>query len=271
MSDAMVPSYRVQREPSSVPWRLLAVAGGLVGVLAVGAGGWWAFQSLTGSRSVPVVEAPSEPYKVRPDPNNRGGMVVHNQNELILERPSARTQTPAQAGRPREVVPEAEAPNIGGLRAAVAPPPAATQALPPPVVAPNPAHTATAAGAPQRPAAAPATAPAAQGAGQSPQPAQAQPAAAQPAAQPPRPATGRTQVQLGALASEEAARAEWDRLARRAPELFQGRSPQISRLDRGEQPPLFRLRTGGLADQDAAAQFCEQVRARGGACVPVRS
>jgi len=70
---------------------------------------------------------------------------------------------------------------------------------------------------------------------------------------------------------EEAARAEWDRLARRAPELFQGRSPLITRLDRGEgQPPLFRLRAGGLPDQEAAGQFCEQVRARGGACVPVR-
>jgi cell division septation protein DedD len=78
-------------------------------------------------------------------------------------------------------------------------------------------------------------------------------------------------VQLGALASEEAARAEWERLQRRAPELFQGRSPQISRLEREGQAPLFRLRTGGLADQDAAREFCEQVRQRGGACVPVRS
>jgi hypothetical protein len=79
------------------------------------------------------------------------------------------------------------------------------------------------------------------------------------------------QVQLGALTSAEAARAEWDRLSRRAPELFEGRSPQILRLDRGEgQTPLFRLRTGGLPDQDAAAEFCQQIRARGGACVPIR-
>ena len=83
---------------------------------------------------------------------------------------------------------------------------------------------------------------------------------------------GRVQVQLGALPTEDAARAEWNRLAARMPELFQGRSPQVVRLDRGEgQTPLFRLRTGGLADQDAAASFCEQVRARGGACVPIRS
>ncbi len=82
---------------------------------------------------------------------------------------------------------------------------------------------------------------------------------------------GRVQGQLAALNSDESARAEWDRLARRAPELFQGRSLQVLRLDRGsEQAPLYRLRTGGIADHEQAAQFCEQVRAKGGACVVVR-
>jgi hypothetical protein len=96
-------------------------------------------------------------------------------------------------------------------------------------------------------------------------------ASASAAPAPARP-VGRVQVQLGALPTEEAARAEWNRLAARMPELFQGRSPQVVRLDRGEgQTPLFRLRTGGLADQEAATSFCEQVRARGGACVPIRS
>jgi hypothetical protein len=77
-------------------------------------------------------------------------------------------------------------------------------------------------------------------------------------------------VQLGALGSEEAARAEWERLTRRAPELFQGRAPIVTKLEREGQPPLFRLRTAGLADLDTAGQFCEQLRARGAACVPVR-
>ena len=77
-------------------------------------------------------------------------------------------------------------------------------------------------------------------------------------------------MQLGAVASEEAARAEWERLQRRAPELLQGRSPQISRFEREGLTPLFRLRTGAFADQDAAREFCEQLRGRGGACIPVR-
>jgi cell division septation protein DedD len=191
-----------------------------------------------------VVEADPRPFKVRPD--DPGGLRVPNQSELILERPAQRAQG-NQSGRPANVAPGAEAPDLGGLRAAARPAPAAA-----PAPAPAPAAPASAlAQAQPLPA---------------PQP--AQPAAA-PAAQPARPA-GR--VQLGALPTEDAARAEWERLTRRAPELFAGRSPQIVRLDRGEgQAPLFRLRTGGLADQDAAAAFCEQVRARGGVCAPVRS
>ncbi|WP_158287759.1 SPOR domain-containing protein [Falsiroseomonas bella] len=234
--DAMVPSYRVQREASGVPWRMLAIAGGLLAVLAVAAGGWWALRSFGQSGPVPVVEADPRPFKVKPE--YRGGLRVPNQDELILDRPSNR----AQLATPRNAVmmPEAEAPNIGGLRAAVAPP--APVVPPAPVAAPEPA---------------------------APAPAEAQ--ATAPAAEPPPVRTGRVQVQLGALNSPEAARAEWDRLSRRAPELFEGRSPQILRLERGEgQAPLFRLRTGGLPDQDAATEFCQQIRARGGACVPIR-
>jgi hypothetical protein len=49
-----------------------------------------------------------------------------------------------------------------------------------------------------------------------------------------------------------------------------GPHPDHRRLEREGQPTLFRLRTSGLADLDTAGQFCEQVRARGGNCVPVR-
>jgi hypothetical protein len=243
MSEAIVPSYRVRRESPGLPWRLLAVAGSLLAAFAAGGAGWWAWNHFGGPRIVPVIEADPRPFKVRPD--DPGGLRVPNQGELILERPATRAQAAGQPPRAASLAPEAEAPNLGGLRAALAPPqPVAPPAAPAQAVAPAPAP-------PQ------ATAPAAE-------------TAAPPA---PRPMTGgRVQVQLGALVSEEAARAEWDRLSRRAPELFQGRTPQILRLDRGEgQTPLFRLRTGGLPDQEAATQFCEMIRARGGACMPVRS
>jgi cell division septation protein DedD len=218
---------------------MLAVAGGLLGVMALGAAGWWGWQRIGGTGGVPLVEADPRPFKVRPD--DPGGLRVPNQSELILERPAQRAQSPAQAGRPGSLAPAAEAPNIEGLRAAVAPPPA-----------PPPAPAAPIAAAPAPPV-----------------PAAAAPAAPAPAA--PRGLFGgQTVVQLGALPTAEAARAEWDRLARRLPELFEGRSPTILRLDREGQSPMFRLRLGGLADAEAAGRFCDQVRARGGACVVVR-
>ncbi|MCZ8150313.1 MAG: SPOR domain-containing protein [Roseomonas sp.] len=258
MSEAVVPrpSYRVEREGSSMPWRMLGIAGGVLLVVTLAAGGWWAFRSLGGSSSVPLVEADPRPFKIRPD--DPGGLRVPNQSELILERPGQRAQQ-GQGPRTGQVAPGAEAPDLGGLRAAAQPParPAPAPATPP-VAAPAAAPPATSSVVVQP--ATPLAPPVPQAS-----------ASAAPAAAPARP-VGRVQVQLGALPTEEAARAEWNRLAARMPELFQGRSPQVVRLDRSEgQTPLFRLRTGGLADQDAAASFCEQVRARGGACVPIRS
>ncbi len=228
MSDAMVPSYRVARDGGGLPWRMLMVAGGVVGVAALGGAAWLAYDTMGGG-SVPVIEADPKPFKVKPaDP---GGLRVPNQGEMVLERPQARAQV--APNRNAELAPPAEAPALDRLRAQVAPPIAAT-----------------------------------------PQPAPAQPAPAQavpaqpPAAEAPRP-VGRVQVQLGALPSEAQARAEWERLTRRAPALFQDRTSQVVRLEREGQSPLFRLRTGGFADPAAGRDFCGQVTAAGGACLVV--
>ncbi len=95
------------------------------------------------------------------------------------------------------------------------------------------------------------------------------PAVAAPVAPASLPGSGRAQVQLAATRSEEAAQQEWRRLQSRIPEL-QGRQPAISRIERGDgQPPLFRVRTGGFADQAAARAFCEQLRAREQGCLVV--
>jgi len=253
MNDAMVPSWRPLRRESAAPWRMLAAGGGLLTMLVAGGAIWWGWQTLS-LRTVPVVEADTRPFKVRPgDP---GGLRVPNQNELVLERPGNRSQNQAQTGRPGTVVPEAEAPNVNGLRAAVTPPPAVMAPAPPPAPPPGPPPTTASVATRTAPAAASVA---------------VTPAIVPAAAPAPRPTTGRVQVQLGALASEEGARVEWERLQRRSPQLLQGRSPQISRLEREGQPPLFRLRTGGFPDQDTAREFCEQFRPRGGACVAVRS
>ena len=230
MSD-VTPSYRLRagRDPGGSSWRMIAIGGGLLAALGIGA---LAILGLAreGSGGVPLVEADPRPVRVRPaDP---GGLRVQNQDELIFDRDRRPANNTAR------LAPEAAGPRLDALRQQVAPPPA-------PVAAPTPAPAA---------AAPPAAAPAA-------------PAAARTA---PPANTGRIQVQIGALPTEEAARAEWERLVRRAPELLGDRRPTVARFEREGQTPLFRLRTGMFADADAARTFCESLRSKGGNCTVLR-
>jgi cell division septation protein DedD len=180
---------------------------------------------------------------VRPD--DPGGLRVPNQDELIFER----NRGPATPGSAR-LAPEPEAPRLDALRAQVAQPPPEPIVLP--QAAPAPAAPVARDGAP--PTAAPAPA------------AQAPAPAARPAPAP----GGAVRVQLGALTSEESARGEWDRLARRHGDLLGAFRPQVLRVEREGQATLFRLRTGGFADAAAAGAFCEQARARNIPCVVIR-
>ncbi len=80
-------------------------------------------------------------------------------------------------------------------------------------------------------------------------------------------ASGRgVQVQLAAVGSEAAAQAEWQRLAKRMPELFGGKAPAISRVEH-DGKTLWRVRTGGFGDAAAAKSFCAQVKAKATGCI----
>jgi hypothetical protein len=237
---------------------MIAIGGGLAATLLVGGAIAWGVTRIGGGpRSVPLIEPDPRPFKVRPD--DPGGLRVPNQDELIFER----NRGAAASGTAR-LAPEPEAPRIDALRAQVAQPaprpavPAPNAAAP---VAPAPGTPASRT-APGTPAAAPAAP-----AGQPAAPAQT---AAAPAARPAPAPGGTIRVQLGALTSEEAARGEWDRLARRHPDLLGAFRAQVVRFEREGQAPLFRLRTGGFADIAAANGFCEQARARGMPCTVIR-
>ena len=268
MTDVQVPSYRVRPADNGPPWRMIAIGGGLAAVLMVGAAIAWGISRGGSSRGVPLIEADTRPFKVRPD--DPGGLRVPNQDELIFER--NRGGAPAVGAR---LAPESEGPRLDALRAQVAQPTqqAAAPAAPAaPAAAPaSPAATRQAAnGAPAAPAAAQRQAPAAAAPAAGPT---AQAPAAAPAAAPahlaPAP-NGTIRVQLGALTSEESARGEWDRLARRHSDLLGAFRPQIVRFEREGQPTLYRLRTGGFADVAAAQAFCEQARAKQMPCVIIR-
>jgi hypothetical protein len=77
---------------------------------------------------------------------------------------------------------------------------------------------------------------------------------------------GRAEVQLGAVASEQIAKAEWERLAHRMPALLGNRKPIFSKATH-EGRTFWRIRTGGFASLAAARQFCAEVAAHKGACI----
>ncbi len=212
---------------------LLFAAAGLGGLLVAGMAGW----ALTGSHgaAIPVIEADSRPIRVKPE--NAGGLQVAGVEDQVMGGQGARTHAMA---------PAAENPAPQALRAqnsmqphAPAPPPAAAgpvEEAAPSSLAPNlPATVAQRSAAPAqatRPVAAPAVGPV---------------------------------VQLAAVGSEQVGQSEWQRLAKRMPDLLNDRRLLLQRADHDGRA-VWRVRTGGFADIAEATSFCARVRSKGGAC-----
>jgi hypothetical protein len=255
---APIAGHHFHRQPDPGMRRLAAIAGGIGGALLLIVGAW----SLGGrhSHGVPVIEAPSGPLRVKPE--NPGGMQVTGADDPILSGDAGGKQ-------PEGLAPPPEAPAPAALQAQHAQPPKAPAAPHASAVAPGPAAAPatipsgpiatepvppvgkTALALPERQSARPAPA--------------ARPATEKPVAEPAPRAAGRREVQLAAVDSEEAAKSEWDRLARRMPELLGGHRPLVVRAEH-DGHVIWRLRTGGFGDTGAASAFCEQVRAKGGGC-----
>ncbi len=173
---------------------------------------------------------------------------------------------PAAKAAPAQVAPTQAA----GVQAAPAQPapmaqaPATKQAAPAPAPA-KPVAMAAPAAVPATPAPATAAAPAPVsksllGAAQTP--------AAKPAAA--AAATGGGMVQLASLHSEADAQAEWQRLAKKYPDLLGGRKPVISKSVVGTNT-FWRIRTSGFADKAQAESFCTSLKAKGGGCTVLHS
>jgi hypothetical protein len=249
--------------------RLAITAGAIGGVLLLAAGGWW----VVGHRShaVPVIEAQSGPVRVKPE--NPGGMQVAGADEAILsgEAENGKTALAPPPETPEPQALRAQEPAKAKAAAPVSPP---GQAATPPAAPPAAAtergpgagpHTEAAApassGTPPRPAAQALPLPAARPAASTNAPG---PVAAM-SGRPTAAAEGSTEVQLAAVRSEQAAKAEWGRLEKRMPQLLNGHRPAVIRAER-DGHVFFRLRTGGFADTAQATAFCEHVRAKGGGC-----
>ena len=242
-----------------------------------------------GSSSVaPIIRAGDGPTKVRPD--QPGGMQVPNQDKEVYGRVS-----PNQSGgsRVENLLPPPEQPlPRTALRQVPDPPsghilgPATAPPLPPPppianlgsAQAPDPAPVSP----PAPPAAAnPPSPPAAAARPQSPPPAASPPArmaappppASQTAAVAPAagtPAAGNYRVQLVALRTEQLALAEWEKLKKANPDLFNGLKPNVVRADLGEKGIYYRLQAGPLAGAAQATDLCEKAKSRKLGCIVVR-
>lgn len=256
--------------------RLALIAGFLVCMLVLAGSVWTALSGHRGG-TPPVIEAARGPMRVRPE--NPGGMQLAGQNEDILSRDSsnragqlapapeapapqvlrARQQAAAAAAAasaaangagtgavPVSVPAASAAPGDGAVPPAAAFPPVVAAAPVRPI--PNPLAS------PPAPVTGPANAPAAEA---------ARPSAVIEAARPSAP--GRIQAQLAAVGSEQAAKSEWQRLNKRMPDVLAGRQPVVLKVDR-DGKVMWRLRTGGFADQAQANAFCNQVKAKGANC-----
>ena len=219
------PSYRPQARGRGAGSTRLLLAGGGAAALLVVGIASW---GLTGGEAPvpPVIEADPRPLRVKPE--NAGGLQVAGTEE----------QAVSPAGNRRYgLAPAAEAPAPLALRAQLgAGRPASELSEPAPV------------------AAAP-----------TPQVVTASPAAAVAPAPRPAPPPSGAAVQLAAVASEDVAKQEWQRLSKRMPDLLGDRAPVIQRLERDGRI-IWRLRTGGFADTAEATSFCVRLRAKGLAC-----
>ncbi len=253
---------RVRKRMDPDTRRLALFAGGLGAVLLTLIGASFLVDRRSAGE-LPVVAADSRPIRVKPaDP---GGMKVDGaENEAFATTTDNKNPKLAAAAempdtRRLVAVPEVKRsmPPVPSQDTEPAAPAQAAAPIPvkPPAVAvapPVPARPVPAKPLPEKLAAAAEARP--------------RPASGHPAAEPrPVAAPHIATVQLAALASEEAARAEWQQLSKRMPDLLNGHQPAYSQTERNGHV-FWRLRTAGFADAGQAKAFCEQVRAKGGRC-----
>jgi hypothetical protein len=77
-------------------------------------------------------------------------------------------------------------------------------------------------------------------------------------------------VQLSMTKSEAAAQSDWDKLAKKLPDVMNAHRPLFLKTNESGATP-WRLRTGGFNDQAQAKTFCDKVKAKGGQCSVVDS
>ncbi len=276
---------------------VLAVGALIVALIAVGS--FLALSSGTHTRvgvnteDLPVIRADARPFKV--SPQEPGGMDVPNRDKLVYSR----LKGVAGAPEVERLLPPAETP-----LPLPAPPAAATALATPPLATPSPvaephdapgqtaalpspavpaeavspaapaAATATAAAPAPRPTPRPAaTAGAAPRIETKPEVVAAAPTrseAVTPAAVTTKAPSGKPAflVQLGAMSSADAARAQWQKLMSGNRDLLGGLQPSIAEANLADRR-LYRLRAGPMDAPETAQALCKALSGRSVGCVVV--
>jgi cell division septation protein DedD len=258
-----------RRRGQGVRAALLALA-----VAALVGGSWWAGHRSSPANqdmnAVPEIHADNTPVKEAP--KERGGLVVPDQDSVLLNRdekakPDDKAKTPEELLPPPETVkprpaqasppPRSDAANMSTQPAAAPAPdakgaPSVASATPAPLVA-------TAPPAPEAPSTAVAPKAAAPIGGPVPKVAPLSP-----------PAPGAYRLQLGALKTEEAAKAEWLKLQRQNSDVLGKLSLSVSRVDLGAKGAYYRIQAGPVADEAKAAEDCTALKSRKVGCILVK-
>jgi hypothetical protein len=269
--------------------------GALVAIAVVGiaGGSYWAYHSDKNAPvdgPVPIIHSDDSPVKEAP--KNPGGMVVPYQDSVLLNREGRNNAKVEQLlpdpepVLPRPVAPKPASPPPQQQAAAPPPPqapaspplpapiPATTSYTPPPGPSPAVNGSSSAAAASGPPATKPPLALAAPPKPPVP-PTQAAPAKlpapeAAPAKSPTPNGSG-YRLQLGALKSEDAARAEWERLKKQQPDILGKLAFSTSRVDLGADKGIYyRIQAGPIADAKQATQNCAALKSRNVGCILVK-
>jgi cell division septation protein DedD len=227
--------------------------------MALFAGGLW-FAYVEGTRhpatiarseGVPLIRADQHPAKVRPD--QPGGMTIPDQNISLYNEKAGGPPVEKLLPAPEQPLPR---PAPAARQTPVPAPPAAASSTAPPAVPPAPV-----ASAPPQAEAAAAAKPAAR-------PARAK--AATVAASSARAGKGTpVRIQLGAVHSPDAARAQWARLKREQPDLLGKLTAVAVRADLGDKGIFYRIEAGPL-NEAAADRLCGELKRRNLGCALAR-
>jgi cell division septation protein DedD len=234
-------------------WAALALAGGAViafgGVVAYG---YLTYADRHGATPAPLVVADQRPVRVKPD--HDGGLEVPHKNIEVFDA-GQRGQRGALPRGAETLLPPPETPLPKPVPAPVAQP----VAVVPPGAAPRQAAAGDVTQAAIGDVAAPVPA-----LGPAPPP---PPPAPQPGATAAR--SGGFRIQVGAMRTEAEARAVWEQVSRRHPEILGRMAPSYSRAELGERGSFFRVQAGPLPSRDAAREACERLTKAGTVCLVV--